>query len=164
MQKLTRILSIAAVVLVAVPLLLLVITTPFQRVILELFNCPEEVLSYLPIFPWVTVLAIFLRLGCMIPLAITRGERGNILLEIILIAVMMLLLPGISELLTNLQTMLIGRLSGGASIAAHSYVNAYIVKFCTVSAGYGQVLAYVVCGMRIASKLFRRQAEKEPAE
>ncbi len=153
MQRFIRICALVAVALVALSLCLLLITTPFQRLLVPAIG---DIKRALPIIPWVPIIGCLLQLGCMVPLALTGSKKGGIVLEIILFLCMVVALPAITSVLSAAQSALLNIYKGDMYGAANSYVS-ILVNYCCVFAGYGRALFCAVCGMRIVSKRLQRQ-------
>lgn len=152
MQKTIQILAIIAVVLVAVSMILLLVTMPFQSVIaLKLYGYPQNFVEALPQFPLLPFLNCFLRAACISLLIISCGSKKcGILLELLVLGGLVIILPAISYIASQLYTVFLGSISSQQA-AANSAVTS-IAIFCSFPSNLGQALAYVVCGMSIAFK------------
>ena len=160
MQKFIRIMAIVAAVLVGLYLLLLVGTIPFQRMIASgVYGYPDDVVGALPQFPLLPFLFCLLRLGCMILLVVCCGnKKGGIWLEVIVFALLAVVLPALSNLLSPVYNLWIGRM-GHTHAAAQSIVNT-IANFCAIPGSLGQAIGYAVCGMSIVFKRMSKKLEK----
>lgn len=159
MQKLTRIFAIVAAALIIISLLLILISIPLQRPIGRLMSYPEEMMSFLPKVPFVPILFCLVRLVCVAPLVITDGKKGSIVPEILALLGMILLIPLLSTVVNLITPMIQSAFalrSGSMQVVANSLMN-MITSYCTVPAGLGQSVAYVVCGMRIATKWMNKK-------
>ena len=158
MQKFIRIMAIIAVALVGLSLFLLLTTIPFQRMIADgVFGCPDVALDRLPMFPLVPFLNCFLRLGCMALLIICCGNRrGGIWLELIVFVSLVAVLPAVSQGVSLVYNQLVGRM-GDYHLVANTMVS-NISNYCLAPAGWGQAIAYAVCGMSI---VFKRMSKEQ---
>ena len=158
MQKVIRILAIVAAVLVCLSLLLLLVTTPFQRLLARtLYGYDDATIGFLPQLPVIPVLFCLFRAGCVALLAIWCGnKRGGIWLEIVLLACLAVILPGINGLVNAVYTPLLYRMQGVNAMAASNVVNS-IATLCLIPGGFGQIIAYVVCGMSIVFKKMNKR-------
>ena len=157
MQKTIRVLAIIATALVAVTLLLLVVSMPFQGVIAkEIFNYPPYVIAELPKFPLMSFLSCLLRTGCIGLLIICCGnKKGGIWLEILIIVILAIVLPVMDNIASQLYTVVLGRY-GSEKIMINSLIT-QIANYCAYPSGLGHVLAYITCGMSIAFKTLSKK-------
>ena len=159
MQKFIRIMAIVAVCLVGLSLFLLLLTIPFQRMIaMGIYDYPYDVVGILPRFPLLPFVFGCLRLGCMVLLIICCGnKKGGIWLELIVFACLMLVIPGISRIVTPIYTQMATRM-GSTYIVANNIVSS-IANTCMIPGGWGQAIAYAVCGMSIVFKKMSKPDE-----
>ena len=160
MQKFIRTMSIIAVVLVGLSLFLLLFTIPFQRMIAKgIYGMDLATVGSLPRFPLLPFVFGCLRLGCMVLLIICCGnKKGGIWLEIIVFICLALVIPVISQMVSPVYNNLIGKTMGAYHMAANSIVNS-IAGVCLSPAGWGQAIAYAVCGMSIVFKKMSKSDE-----
>ena len=153
MQKFIRTMAIVAVALAALSVLLLLISVPLQQLIAdEIYGWGGDLLGLLPIFPVLPLLFTLLRTACMVPLIFCSGNKKvGIWLEIVVFAVLLLVLPFLSQIADTLATQILSQIRGSAYLTAHSVVN-QISNMCLRTAGWGQALAYAVCGMSLVYK------------
>jgi len=162
MHKMIRIMAILAVALTALSLLLLLISIPLQPWLArELYNYSDDMLAMLPIFPVLPFVLTLLRGACMVPLAICSGNKKvGIWLEIAVFAVLLVVLPTLSQLLETIYVALIGNTRGNLYMAANSMVSVIANRMLT-PASWGQALAYAVCGMSLVYKRLRAAAPEQ---
>ena len=153
MQKLIRVLAIIAAVLIALSLVLLLGTLPFQRAIAaKLYTSSDDVIAVLPIFPLATFINCFMLTGCSALLIVCCGnKKGGIWLELILLVAMALVLPAIYRLLSRFMTVAFGQFRGDTYIAANSVAD-LISSCCMWPGNLGRCLAFVTGGMSIVYK------------
>ena len=157
MQKFIRITAIIAAILVALSLLLLLVTIPFQQSLGRLWSTSEDVLAHLPIFPLAQFVPCFMLLGCAILAVVFGGnKKGGIWLEILVFAAVALALPIMRDLLSYVQNVAIGQYRGSVYLAANATV-AQIASYCMWPANLGNCLVLVVCGMSV---VFKRMSKK----
>ena len=160
MQKMIKVLAVAAVILVALSLLALLVSLPLQRMLgMKIFNYPEDLVAYLPIFPISQFLECLVLLGCVILLAVCAGKKGAILPEILLIAVMLAVVPFLGGFFSGLLPTLLGKFKGSAYIAANS-VATTISGYCMMPANVGNSLGLIVAGMNLVYKRMSKQLDK----
>lgn len=160
MQKMIRVLAVVAVILVALAFLLLLISIPLQRVLaINVFRYSEDMVAHLPIVPFPQLLRCLLLLGCVILLTVCAGKKGVILPEILLLAVLLFVIPGVNSFLPTLITNWLAQAKGAAYVAANSVAN-MISSYCVMPASLGNSLALVVCGMNMVYKKMSKQLDK----
>ena len=160
MQKTIKVTAVIAVILVALSMLALLVSIPLQRVLgMKVFNDPEDLVAYLPIFPVSQFLECLLLLGCVILLAVCAGKKGNVLPEILLIVVMLTVVPFLGGFLSGLLPTLLGNLKGSAYIAANS-VATTISNYCMMAANLGNSLGLIVAGMNFVYKRMSKKLDK----
>lgn len=159
MQKAVKATTIISIVLIGASLTLLLVSIPFQRTIAyKLFGYSPEAMVRLrlPQFPVIPFSFCLLRAGCVALLFICCNNRKtSIWLEILIIIILAIILPSINTISSTVYSMYAGRL-GVEFSQGHSVVS-QISAFLLGPSGYGTALAYVTCGMSIASKTRRKQ-------
>ena len=158
MQKFIRIVAIIAAVLVGLSFLLLLVSTPFQRMIAgKVFTYSDELVGRMPIFPLPSFVNCFMLLGCTIILVVCAGnKKGGIWLELVVFFCIALVLPFLNNILASGYYVWMGQIRGDMHVAAISIVNT-ISSWCMWPGNLGNSLALVVCGMSI---VFKRMSKK----
>lgn len=158
MQKLIRILAILALVLVLASLCLMVVCIPFRHFLGSIFYPGAEILDGMPLIYWPAFVNGLALLVCMVPLVICCGnQRGGIWLELVVLAILALVLPLLSEVINIWAAWLFN--SHSSIYAAASSVSARIAGYCMAPARLGTVLAYVAAGMSMAFKHMRKKMQ-----
>lgn len=158
MQKLIRILAILAVVLVLASLCLMVVCIPFRHFLGSIFYPGAEILDAMPLIYWPAFVNGLALLVCMVPLVICCGnQKGGIWLELVVLAILMLVLPLLSEGIGTLSAWVIN--ARGSAYAAANSVSAKIAGYCMAPARLGTALAYVAAGMSMAFKHMRKKMQ-----
>lgn len=157
MQKSIRVTAIIATVLVGLSLILLIVSIPFQGMIAPIFNSSAEVIAMMPRFPLASFLTCLLQTVLTALLIICCGnKKGGIWLELLVLCCLVIVLPAISSLAADMQTVFIARF-GAATVAAHS-VASEISSYCLIPSDLGQALACISCGMSI---VFKKMSKKQ---
>ena len=160
MQKTIKVIAVIAVILVALSMLALLVSIPLQRVLgMKIFNYPEDLVSYLPIFPLSQFLECLVLLGCVILLAVCAGKKGVVLPEILLLVMLLAVVPFLGGFMGTLLTTMLGNLKGSNYLAANS-VATTISNYCMMGANLGNSLALVACGMNIVYKRMSKKLDK----
>ena len=161
MQKFIRVMAITATVLVVLSLLLLLVSIPFQsQIAAKIYKFPEELTDMLPMFPLSQFVHTFLLLGCSALMIVCCGnQKGGIWLEILLLATLILVVPFINKVLSDVQNVFIGQVGGGSVVAANSVVN-QISSYCAWPSALGNSLALVAGGMSMAYKRMDKKLAK----
>ena len=160
MQKTIKITAVIAVILVALSMLALLVSIPLQRVLgMKIFNYPEELVAYLPMFPVSQFLECLVLLGCVILLAVCAGKKGAVLPEILLIVVMLAVVPFLGGFLSTFLLGLMGKFKGDSYVAANSVAN-MISNYCMMPANLGNSLGLIVAGMNFVYKRMSKKLDK----
>ncbi len=152
MKKTIRIMAIIAVSLAGFSLILILASIPFQSMLArEVYGYHEDLVEALPQFPLLSFLICFLRTACIALLIICCGnKKGGIGLELLILGCLVIILPLISQFVSQLYTVLLSRIDRQYLVA--NYVVTNIANFCSIPSNCGQAHAYVTCGMSIAFK------------
>ena len=159
MQKTIRILAVIAAVLVFASLFLLVATMPLQKLLAtQIYRYPEDMIGELPQFPVVPFINYLLQTGCVVLLIIgCSSKNSGIWPELLVVILLAILLPIINTVATTVYSTILSQL-GSNNVVAYSVAN-QIASLCGYPALWGTALAYVVCGMSVASKhISKKQA------
>lgn len=152
MQKVMRILAIVATVLMVVSLLLLLISIPLQSLYAkEVLNYPADMRSALPVIPLPTLLSCLLR-AVLVALVIfvCGSKKGGILFDLAVLAGLVIVEPILNGIVTAVYTAVLGGM--GYEYVLGNSVATQLSTYCLMPAGWGVVIAYVICGMSIACK------------
>lgn len=157
MQKVIRIIVIAATVLTGFSLLLLIAVTPLQGEIARIvYNAPADIMAFFPQFPLDSLIVCFLQVVCVALLIICCGnKKGGIWPEILMLVLLAVVLPAISAIISAISPVFLSRF-GAAFLAVHSIVSK-ISSICLGPSYLGIMLASVACGMSIALKTMSKK-------
>lgn len=165
MQKMIRGVAIAATALLGIYVLLLVVSLFVQRPFADFFfGTPAEAYGLLPMFPVVPFLIGLLRLICVSLLLVCCGnKRGGIWLELVLLVVMAVVIPLCNYGANYIYNFIIAQYFGLSHTVARNVV-ATLTNLLAAPSNWGQVLAYVVCGMSIVFKWICKKQTVSPEE
>ena len=156
MRNLTKTLSVVSVVIAgAAAFLALLFLTIFWTPLCQLIGFPMEVFDYGPVRPYSSILTLLIRLIFAIILLCTMKNSFSMATEITTLIVLIPVISVVSYFTNRFQTILVSSYGGNVALAAYSCTS-QILTLPNYLVGISSCLSLVICGMRIADKMHRR--------
>ena len=155
MKKLLKILTFVATGIVGASVMAVLLCYVCRGPLMELFfrNGMELPLA-IPVANAVTLVG---QLGGLLWLCICIGDRRfGIWAELLAVGWLGALLPGLAQLLSWLQSVLVSRGLGTQHMLAYSYMTT-LWSYATIFNGVAVTLALVICGWSMASKWMKQE-------
>ena len=151
MKKTITIMSIIAAVIAFASLFLAIGgLVAFWKPMCAVFSYPQEVMDGGPVMPIGNLLYM---IGCLVVATVACSRAGKaVAMDVLLIALLCVVVPGLAWIATTAQSYLIGYTAGTyevIALAAANNVTGLARGLASVSAS----LSLVVCGMSIAEKV-----------
>ena len=154
MKKLLKILPLVSLGIVGASVMAVLLCCVYSKPLMELFfHRGEELPTVIPVADAVLLSG---QLGAMIWLCICVGNHHfGIWSELLTAGSLGAVLPGLYQMLSYIQSALVGQNMGADYVIAKSYMT-NLWNYATALNGVAVSMALLVCGMSIASKIFEK--------